>query len=597
MYTRPEVDDVSALRRRAAGLAALVEVSGTLAATLDLDQILQATTDGVCRLAGFDTAAVYLLAGASLRLGATAPALPPDFPEPLRLAPLADHPHIARAIATAAPVVLRDAREATLTAAEQAAVEQRGLRTLLYVPMIAGVKAVGVLIVAAGGEPRPLGLDEVDLCRALANLAAMATENARLYQAGLANTAALERQAAEARRADAERLELERQLLHAQKLESLGVLAGGIAHDFNNLLQAMLGNLSLALPELAPGSPVHEAVEHAAQAARRATDLTRQLLAYSGKGRFVIRPVDLSALVRENAHLFRAGVPHTCSIALRLSEDLSPVEADVGQVQQVIMNLLTNAAEAIGERPGVVTITTSRHAGGAGAVAGSRVAVAEPCEAYVALEVSDTGGGMAPDTLARLFDPFFSTKGVGRGLGLSALLGIVRGHRGALFVDSAPGRGTAVRVLFPAMVSGVSRAAPASAPPAGHASPGPTGASGAVLVVDDEEVVRRACLRMLRALGRPVLSAGGGQEAVEVLRAHPGQIGAAIVDLSMPGMDGLATLEALRALEPALPVLLTSGFDEQALLGRGAQGRAAGFLQKPYSLDELRAAVARLLPG
>jgi len=597
VYSRPIVDDVSALRRRAAGLATLVEVSGTLAATLDLPRVLQATTDGVCRLAAFDTAAVYLLAGETLRLGATTPALPPDFPEPLRLAPLADHPHVGRSLATGCPVLLPDARDAALTAAERVAVDQRGLRTVLYVPMIAGVKAVGVLIVAAGGEPRPLGPDEMDLCRALANLAALATENARLYQAGLAHTATLERQAAEARRADAERLELERQLLHAQKLESLGILAGGIAHDFNNLLQAMLGNLSLALPALPPASPVHEAVEHAAQAARRATDLTRQLLAYSGRGRFVIQPVDLSALVRENAHLFRASVPHTCSIALRLAEGLPTVEADVGQVQQVIMNLLTNAAEAIGERAGIVTITTARRAGGAAAAAGSLVAVPAPAEAWVALEVADTGCGMAPETLARLFDPFFTTKGVGRGLGMSALLGIVRGHHGALFVDSAPGGGTTVRVLFPVPPAGSLRPAPAETPPPARLAPAPAGALGAVLVVDDEEVVRRACLRMLRALGRPALGAAGGQEAVELLRAHRGEIGAAIVDLSMPGMDGLATLEALLALEPGLPVLLSSGFDEQALLGRGAEGRAAGFLQKPYSLDDLRAAVARLLAG
>jgi len=230
-------------------------------------------------------------------------------------------------------------------------------------------------------------------------------------------------------------------------------------------------------------------------------------------------------------------------------------------------------------------------------VAGSLEAVPAPSEAYVALEVADTGCGMAPETLARLFDPFFTTKGVGRGLGMSALLGIVRGHHGALFVDSAPGSGTTVRVLFPVQPAGDDRPAPAVTPPPARTAPVPAGSPRAVLVVDDEDVVRRACQRMLRALGRPVLAAAGGQEAVEVLRAHRGEIGAAIVDLSMPGMDGLATLEALLALEPGLPVLLSSGFDEQALLGRGAEGRAAGFLQKPYSLDDLRAAVARMLPG
>jgi GAF domain-containing protein len=315
-------EDVSALRRRAAGLATLVEVSGALAETLELGHVLQATTDGICRLAEFDTAAVYLLEGERLRLGATTPPLPPDFPEALRLMSLADHPHIQEALDTGAPLLLPDARAVPLTGAERAAVEQRRLRTILYAPMVAGVKALGVLIVAATGAPRPLASDEVDLCRTLANLSALATENARLFQAGQAHAIELAQRAEDARRADAERLDLERRLLHAQKLESLGVLAGGIAHDFNNLLQAMLGNLDLAQPALAPGTPEREAVEQAVVAARRATDLTRQLLAYSGKGRFVVRPFDVSALVEENAQLLRASVPHTCTIDLRLAEGL-----------------------------------------------------------------------------------------------------------------------------------------------------------------------------------------------------------------------------------------------------------------------------------
>jgi GAF domain-containing protein len=303
--------EVPVLRRRAERLSTLVEVTGALAATLELEAILQAATDGVTRLAGFDTAAVYLLDGPTLRLGATTPALPPDFHEQLRLAPLSDHPHIGRALDSHSPVLLPDTRTADLTPAERLATEGRGLRTILYAPMIAGVKPVGVLIVSDTSAPRQLAADDVDLCRTLANLAALAIENARLFQGGRDYAAALERQAAEARLAETERLELERRLLHAQKLESLGILAGGIAHDFNNLLQAVLGHLDLALQELTPGSSAREAVEQSAQAARRATDLTRQLLAYSGKGRFVVRPVDLNDLVRENAHLFRASVPHT----------------------------------------------------------------------------------------------------------------------------------------------------------------------------------------------------------------------------------------------------------------------------------------------
>jgi signal transduction histidine kinase/CheY-like chemotaxis protein len=589
---RDVAEDIHALRRRAAGLATLVEASGALAATLDLGQVLQATTDNVCRLAGFDTAAVYLLDGERLRLGATTPPMPPDFPEGLRLAALADHPHIRRALEAGAPLLLADARAAVLTEAERIAAERRGLRTILYAPMVAGVKAIGVLIVADTAGPRPLGADEVDLCRTLANLAALATENARLFQAGQVHVVELARQSAEARRADAERLELERQLLHAQKLESLGLLAGGIAHDFNNLLQAVLGNLDLALPGLAPAAEAREAVEQATVAARRATDLTRQLLAYSGKGRFVVRPIDLSALVRENVDLLRAGVPHTCAIELRLEGGLPPVVADVGQVQQVVMNLITNAAEAIGPRPGTVTVSTSRGPGGPAALEGSRIAGVEPAEAYVVVEVTDTGCGMEPATVDRIFDPFFSTKGVGRGLGMSALLGIVRGHRGAIFIDSAPGRGTAVRVLFPAQPA----AAPALAP-AGRETRAALALAesppGAVLVVDDEGLVRRACVAMVRMLERPVLAASGGAEAVELLRAHRGEVRFVLLDLSMPGMDGLDTMEALLAIDPTLRVILSSGFDEHALLGRDAAGRVAGFIQKPYTVADLREALAR----
>ena len=585
--------DIRALRRRAAGLATLVEASGALAATLDLARILQATTDGVCRLAGFGTAAVYLLDGDWLRLGATTPALPSDFPESLRLAPLADHPHLRRALVTGQPVFLPDARAVPLTRAEQVAVDQRDLRTILYAPMIAGVKAVGVLIVAAGGEPQPIGEEEIDLCRTLSNLAAVATENARLYAAVQAQAAEVARRAVEARHADAERLELERRLLHAQKLESLGVLAGGIAHDFNNLLQAMLGHVDLALHDLPAGSPAREAVEGAAIAARRAADLTRQLLAYSGRGKFVVDRLDLSALVRENAELFRAAVPRTSEIVLRLAEGLPAVEADVGQVQQVVMNLITNAADAIGQGPGVITVSTAFVPGGPGVLAGSRVAADEPAEAYVAVGVADSGHGMDAATVDRMFDPFFSTRGVGRGLGLSALLGIVRGHRGAVFVESAPGRGTTVRVLFPVGTAPTLSAAPAPAPPAPAPGPAPAPPAGAVLVVDDEALVLKACVSMVRALGRPVLAARGGAEALELLRAHRGEIRTVLLDLSMPGMDGLATADALLAIDPALEIVLASGFDEQALLGREGAARVAGFIQKPYSIAELRAALAR----
>ncbi|HYA01647.1 MAG TPA: ATP-binding protein, partial [Syntrophobacteria bacterium] len=258
------------------------------------------------------------------------------------------------------------------------------------------------------------------------------------------------RDATERKRAEAERLEMERRLLHAQKLESLGVLAGGIAHDFNNLLMAILGNLDLTLMDLPQGSPARSKIEQAIHATRRAADLTRQMLAYSGKGPFVISRMNLSDLVRDNADLFRTAIARTISLDLSLSSQPSTIEADPGQVQQVIMNLITNASEAIGEKPGVITLSSGVMEGDDRYLSRSMIDKKPPAGRFAYVEVSDTGCGMNEETQRRLFDPFFTTKFPGRGLGMSVVLGVVRGHKGAILLESAVGRGTTIRVLFPA---------------------------------------------------------------------------------------------------------------------------------------------------
>ena len=260
----------------------------------------------------------------------------------------------------------------------------------------------------------------------------------------------VDRDITERTRAEAERLEMERRLLHAQKLESLGILAGGIAHDFNNLLMAVIGNLDLALLDLSPISAARPYIDRALQATRRGADLTRQMLAYSGKGRFVITRMDLSELVRENTNFFRTAISRTVSMNLCLTGECSAIEADAGQVQQVIMNLITNASEAIGEKAGVITLTTGVEAFDAAYLSTSRLSEKPPAGRFAYVEVSDTGCGMADETKQRLFDPFFTTKFTGRGLGMSAVLGIVQGHKGAVMVQSAVGHGSTIRVLFPA---------------------------------------------------------------------------------------------------------------------------------------------------
>jgi two-component system, cell cycle sensor histidine kinase and response regulator CckA len=244
---------------------------------------------------------------------------------------------------------------------------------------------------------------------------------------------------------------LEEQLRQAAKLESLGVLAGGIAHDFNNLLVEILGNASLMKNILPPTSRAGRMLDDVINAGERAATLTRQLLAYSGKGKFVIQPVDLSDLVREMTKLVQASIPKTVALRLRLASDLPAVVGDVAQLQQLIMNLVINAAEAIGDNPGSVTVTTGKQQIVDGETAGTTVG-ADPVTPgrYVFFEVEDNGAGMDEATVAKIFDPFFTTKFTGRGLGLSAALGIVRGHEGFMQVASIPGRGSTFKVLFPA---------------------------------------------------------------------------------------------------------------------------------------------------
>jgi PAS domain S-box-containing protein len=308
----------------------------------------------------------------------------------------------------------------------------------------------------------------------------------------------------ERKRDEEQRLEMERQLLHTQKLESLGVLAGGVAHDFNNLLTAILGNLEMAKRELSPVSPVRASIEEATKASLRAADLTRQMLAYSGRGHFVVGQIDLGELVQENAHMLRTAIPRTVTLKINLADGLPPIEGDSGQLQQMVMNLITNAAEAIGDQPGVVSLATGTQECDEEVLRHSRLQDRPSPGRYVWLEVSDNGCGMTKETQERLFEPFFTTKFTGRGLGMSAVLGIVRGHQGAIMVDSAVGQGTTVRVLFP--VSGEPRKEqePLSSARRVEQQDGPH-LRGKVLIVDDDGA------QALHAHGRaPWLSGPGG---------------------------------------------------------------------------------------
>ena len=394
------------------------------------------------------------------------------------------------------------------------------------------------------------------------------------------------------KQAEADRLALERQLLHAQKLESLGVLAGGIAHDFNNILMAIHGNLELALLCLPPASAAQILIERAMGASRRAAGLTRQMLAYSGKGHFLLAPVDLGRLVEENAVLFQASFPRTTTLRMDLSRNLPMIQGDPGQIQQVVMNLITNAYEAMGETPGEVRVATEVRECTATFLAGSLMEEKPAPGPFVSVEVSDTGCGMDEDTRRRLFDPFFTTKFTGRGLGMSAVMGIVRGHRGVIFVESSPGLGTTVRVLFPLCPQEKNMKTPSPPPPVQRKVPIP---SGSILVVDDEELVRHICMEYVQHLGFQVLSASNGLEGLETFRTHHQDICCVILDLNMPYLDGVSTYSQMKRINPQVPVILCSGYSEQEALQRFTKEGLSGFIQKPYRIQTLKDELTRVL--
>jgi signal transduction histidine kinase/ActR/RegA family two-component response regulator len=389
--------------------------------------------------------------------------------------------------------------------------------------------------------------------------------------------------------AEQERLELQSKIQHTQKLESLGVLAGGIAHDFNNLLMAILGNVNMALQEIDNFSPLGEYLEDIEMASHRAADLCRQMLAYSGQGQFVITKINLTALVREMVHILEVSVSKRALLQYDFAENLPPVCADATQMRQIIMNLIVNASEALGDQNGIIRISTDVMHCDATYLSQSRIEEDLPEGRYVYLEVTDNGCGMDEKVQSRIFEPFFTTKFTGRGLGMAAVLGIVRGHQGALRINSQPGQGSTFRVLFPA----VEGPADFEHPKSRHqTAPRKWNGSGTILVVDDELTVRNTTRKMLERAGFQVLQAANGLEALDLYRQHSEKIRCVVLDLTMPELGGHETFLEMRKISPNAQILLSSGYNEQNVtenfLGQGL----AGFIQKPYTaeilLDKLR---------
>ncbi|MCG8463198.1 MAG: PAS domain S-box protein [Holophagales bacterium] len=380
--------------------------------------------------------------------------------------------------------------------------------------------------------------------------------------------------------AEQERQRLDQRVQQAQKLESLGILAGGIAHDFNNLLMVILGNASLAIQDLDPGTSAHSDVEQIEAAAIRAADLTKQMLAYSGKGQFLVEPSRLSVVIEEMTHLLDSSTSKNIHLRLELDPELPLVECDVSQIRQVVMNLTTNASESLGTEEGTITVRTYSRRCSRTELEQIFLADELPEGTYAAIEVIDDGPGMDTETLERIFDPFFTTKFTGRGLGLAAVLGIVRGHCGGIQIESQPGRGASFTVLLPVVDAAEPKPLPAAESPEMEAV-------GTVLVVDDDEAVREMAVRMLERLGFDVIFASGGEEAVEIFRLRHREIVVVLLDMTMPRMDGEATFRELREIQPDARVVLSSGYNEQIAAERFEGEGLAAFLQKPYRQTDL----------
>lgn len=384
-----------------------------------------------------------------------------------------------------------------------------------------------------------------------------------------------------------DRRQFESQLAQVHKYQTISVLAGGIAHDFNNLLTGMLGFAELAQMEIDTEHPAQEYLKEIFVSAKRAAELCQQMLAYAGRGKIQRGPIDLSFMVKEASGLLRTVVSKKAEIQLNLTEPMMLMEGDPTQMRQVILNLLTNASEALGDKPGIIAIRTGVMFADASFFSTTVLRPELPPGKYVYIEVEDTGCGMSAETKSRIFEPFFTTKFSGRGLGLAALLGIVGAHRGAIRVTSDLGRGSIFRICFP-MVEGLSTPVVET----------PRGISrlrlGNILIIDDEETIRRVCQTTLEKSGYTLSIATNGNEGFEIFRNAPDSWTLVITDLTMPGMDGLETVRAIHAIQPHQRVVLMSGYSEVEVQQRFGDYGFSGFVQKPFSPTDLVAMIDRI---
>lgn len=389
---------------------------------------------------------------------------------------------------------------------------------------------------------------------------------------------------------------LEKQVQHSQKLESLGVLAGGIAHHFNNLLMGILGNTDLALMKLSETSAVIDNIKEIEKISLKASDLTRQILAYSGKGSFIVEPLDLSDLIEEMKNFIEISVSNKIILNYHLDENMPNIEVDVSQIRQVIMNLITNASESIENKSGEISIATGVKYCDALFFKNSLIAPLKADQErglaegeYVYLEISDTGCGMDKETVQKMFEPFFSTKFTGRGLGMPAVLGIVSGHKGAIHIESSPGKGSIFLIVFPVSEK-KNKFAKKNLQEINISAKNKT-----ILLVDDDAAIRTLGKAMLQELGFNVMVAENGRHALEVFNKNIKVIDCVLLDLTMPYMDGEECFIELRKVKKDVPVILTSGYSANEVIERFRDKGISGFIQKPYKLKQLQIKMLEVL--
>jgi PAS domain S-box-containing protein len=437
-----------------------------------------------------------------------------------------------------------------------------------------------VLYEEPGQPPRVLGhaQDVTALKRAEKQLR---ESQEKLNQAAVTLEARVEERTQELETAHEEQRRLAARIQQAQKIESLGLMAGGVAHDFNNLLVGVLGFAELALEDLPSRSAARPHIEEVLKAGDKARDLTGQMLAYAGRGRFVTELADLSRLTEETIQLLRSTISPKAALQLHLAEHLPATNVDATQARQVVMNLLTNASEALGDHDGTIRVETGTLAVPESDVHSPYLGKGLAQGRYVYLEVADSGCGMDDEQKAKIFDPFFTTKFTGRGLGLAAVLGIVRGHKGSITVDSEPGHGSKIKVLFPAW-----REEPLARSHSSSTTPAKWHGSGTILLVDDEKTVRAAVGAILERMGFHVVMASDGVSALSIVREKSNEIAAVLLDWTMPGISGEDVLRELLRIRPETPVIVSSGFTSEDISEK-LPATGVGFIQKPYASADL----------